>query len=55
MTSEEISKVVEDMIEMFGDSLPDPEHCPRQFQYYIKLYFYEKFVNESNTNTNKPI
>ena len=50
MTKDEIARVVEEMIEMFGDKLPDPEHCPKEFQYYIKLYFYEKFVNESNRN-----
>lgn len=50
MTREEIARVVEEMIEMFGDKLPDPEHCPKEFQYFIKLYFYEKFVNESNRN-----
>jgi len=48
MTKDEISRVVDEMIEMFGDKLPDPEHCPKEFQYFIKLYFYEKFVNESH-------
>ena len=48
MTKDEISRVVDEMIEMFGEKLPDTEHCPKEFQYFIKLYFYEKFVNESH-------
>ncbi len=50
MTREQIARIVEEMIDMFGDKLPDPEHCPKEFQYFIKLYFYEKFINESNRN-----
>jgi hypothetical protein len=52
MTNEQIAVAISEMIEMFGDKLPDPEHCPKEFQYYIKLYLYEKKVNESS---NKPI
>lgn len=26
--------------EMFGDQLPDPQHYPVQFEYYVKLYRY---------------
>lgn len=52
MTPKQITEVVEGMIAMFGDKLPDPEHCPKEFQYYIKLYFYEQMVNEQNTRPN---
>ena len=50
MTDSEALELYNKMEEMFGDKLPDPEHCPKEFQYYIKLYFYEKFIDESNRN-----
>lgn len=37
MTNEQINE----MIEMFGDKLPNPIHYPIQFAYYAKLY---KFI-----------
>lgn len=42
MTDEEIARVYEEMKNMFGDNLPDPEHYPRIFAYYIKLYYHSK-------------
>lgn len=41
MTDDElliIYKIYEEMKEMFGDNLPNPEHHPRTFEYYVKLY-----------------
>ena len=41
MTDDElliIYKIYEEMQEMFGDNLPDPEYYPRTFAYYVKLY-----------------
>lgn len=34
-----------ELVEMFGDKLPDPIHEPIRFAYYVKLYFYEKALN----------
>ena len=34
---------IKEFLEMYGDRLPDPEHCPREFEYYVKLY---KFIKE---------
>jgi hypothetical protein len=42
VTEEELIKVVEEMEEMFGDSLPSPEHEPIRFAYYVKLYKFYK-------------
>lgn len=42
MTDAEIEQAVNEMIEMYGDALPNPEHEPRRFAYYVKLYFYYK-------------
>lgn len=32
---------IKEFLEMYGDILPDPEHCPREFEYYVRLY---KFI-----------
>lgn len=45
MTDEEllrVYKIYEEMQEMFGDKLPNPEHYPRVFEYYVKLYYHSK-------------
>jgi hypothetical protein len=48
MTDEQAANIYNELWEMFGDKLPDPEHSPKEFEYFIKLYLYEKKVNESN-------
>jgi len=40
MSDEEIIKLYDDMVEEFGDKLPNPEHYPNVFLYYLKLYRY---------------
>lgn len=42
MTDEEILKAYEEMVERWGDALPNPEHEPRRFAYFVKLYNYYK-------------
>lgn len=46
MTDEEVLKLYDEMVEMYGDKLPNPEHEPRQFQYYIKLFLYDRKVRD---------
>lgn len=41
MTDEELIKVHEEMVKMFG-WLPNPEHYPKMFAHYIKVYKYYK-------------
>ena len=46
MTDQEVLEHYAKMVEMFND-IPDPEHYPRIFAYYVKLYnYYSK--TESN-------
>lgn len=42
MTDEEILKAYEDMKKEWGDNLPNFEHEPRRFAYYVKLWKYYK-------------
>jgi len=42
MTNEELEKIAQEMIEHYGDRLPNPEHEPLRFQYYVKLFKYVK-------------
>ena len=47
MTDEEILKAYKEMVTEFGDKLPNPDHYPRIFAYYVKLY---KYYKERNPN-----
>ena len=48
MTDEEVLKMYEDMLEYFGE-LPNPEHEPRRFAHYVKVYKYYKEKYKSST------
>jgi hypothetical protein len=43
MSDEEIEKALDEMRSMFGE-LPNPEHEPRRFAWYVKLWKYYKTV-----------
>ena len=36
------------MYEMFGDSVPSPDHYPKGFEHYAKLYFHLKRLEKEN-------
>ena len=40
MTDEEILHYYNMMALVYGDELPHPEHEPRRFEYYLKLFRY---------------
>jgi hypothetical protein len=40
MTDEDALMQYERMKEIFGDSLPDPEHEPIRFAHFVKMYKY---------------
>lgn len=42
MTDEQALKIYEAMEEYFGHELPSPEHEPKQFAHYVKLFKYYK-------------
>ena len=42
MTSEEIEAAYNEMIELWGDKLPNFEHEPIRFEYYVRMYKYLK-------------
>jgi len=44
MTDQEIQKAYEDMIEMWGDKLPNYEHEPLRFAFYVRMYKYLKNI-----------
>jgi hypothetical protein len=42
MTDEELTKIIQKMEDRFG-SLPNPEHEPKRFAWYVKVFkYYEK-------------
>lgn len=42
MTDEQYEQIGKDLVAMFGDNLPNPEHEPLRFKFYINLLFYMK-------------
>jgi hypothetical protein len=38
MTDEQLEKIMADLIEIYGDELPNPDHQPMVFSYLLKLY-----------------
>jgi hypothetical protein len=41
MTEQELENVLDEMYARFGE-LPSPEHEPKRFKYYVKLYKFYK-------------
>jgi len=42
MTNEELETFTKELIEHYGDNLPNPDHEPLRFAYYIKLFMHVK-------------
>ena len=41
------------MMEMFGECLPNPEHHPTKFQYYVRLYKHLYYSTEIQDADNR--
>lgn len=53
MNEKEVLEIYDKMIKEFGDKLPSPNHCPKEFEYYVKLYKYsERRKNEIGSQKN---
>ena len=46
MTDEEALKFYEVLVEEYGDRLPNFEHCPHEFAYYVRLYKYSRGLDK---------
>jgi len=44
MTDQEIQKAYDEMVEMWGDKLPNYEHEPIRFAFYVRMYKYLKNI-----------
>lgn len=53
MTSDDALRLYNEMISEFGNRLPNPEHYPKQFQYYVKLYLHYKKHSQKNEGNNR--
>lgn len=40
MTDEEMIQIYNEMVDYYGSKLPNPEHQPIEFKYYLTLYLY---------------
>lgn len=43
-----VEQMYEEMVEIYGDKLPDPDHFPKTFQYYVNLYKYYHLKQNEN-------
>lgn len=50
MSDEELEKIGQHMVELYGDKLPDPEHSPMVFDYFVKMYKFYHMRNENVSN-----
>lgn len=48
MSDEEIKKLYAEMENEYGNKLPNPDHCPKTFAYYVRLYLHFKQIREKN-------
>ena len=46
--TEKIETMRQEMIEMFGEKLPNPEHEPKRFDYYVQLFLYQKSLKKED-------
>ncbi len=46
MTDEQLEMIGNAMVEHYGDMLPDPDHCPKEFAHYAKLFMYNNNLKE---------
>ena len=49
MTPEQI----EEFLEIYGDRMPNPENCPKEFNHLLRLYMYERSLLQNNNTENK--
>ena len=40
MTDQDLDNIYKEFIEFYNDNIPDIEHEPIRFQYYVKLFLY---------------
>jgi len=47
MTDQEVLEFYDKLVEEYGDKLPNPEHYPNTFKYYVRLYRYVEGLSNS--------
>lgn len=52
MTDQEIVEHYERMKEIYGEALPDMDHCPASFAFVVKMYKYFYMDKDKDVQTN---
>lgn len=54
MSDEEVLAFYNELVEHYGDKLPNFEHQPKQFMQYVKMYRYykERRTQENDNDSN---
>ena len=45
LTDQQVIDIYNKMVEHYGDALPNPDHCPKEFQHYVRLFTYAQNAN----------
>lgn len=45
MTDQEALDFYDKLVQEYGDKLPNPEHYPETFKYFVRLYRYVEAIN----------
>jgi len=48
MTDEQAQDILDKMVAQFGKELPNPEHHPNTFAYYVRLFQYKPILQPQN-------
>lgn len=49
----DLEQLGQDLVAEFGDRLPNPDSEPIRFKYYLKLFLYERYLNEQRARQNQ--
>ena len=53
MNEAHLEQLGQDLVAEFGDRLPNPDSEPIRFKYYLKLFLYERYLNEQRRTQNQ--
>lgn len=46
MSDQELVDLFEEFVVWYGKPYPDPDHCPNELRYLIKMFLYYRTTNE---------
>lgn len=47
MNEKELEQIGNELMEEYGERLPSPLHCPKEFAYLLRLHLYYRHINNT--------